>query len=189
MVNYYAIRSRVCVFLSHRSTPAETPLFFEFSLCLSRACLGKMMHFMYKWRKKWRFPYPCRSSSGRNEGSQCVGDSSCCHRRASARGKPRQLPPSDWAAALLVLVVVMRCRHPSRFRESLARDRRHGLVHSPLCLADQAGWLGRQRRQDHELHEVGKQVSVDRQLAVSAAGDEWQRTVSKQAGQHGDGQA
>jgi hypothetical protein len=37
--------------------PKETPLFFfEFSLCLSRACLGKMMHFMYKWhRKKWRF--------------------------------------------------------------------------------------------------------------------------------------
>ena len=27
----------------------ETPLFFEFSLCLSRACLGKMMHFMYKF--------------------------------------------------------------------------------------------------------------------------------------------
>jgi hypothetical protein len=23
----------------------ETPPFFEFSLCLSRACLGKMMHF------------------------------------------------------------------------------------------------------------------------------------------------
>eukprot|EP01046_Picozoa_sp_COSAG06_P004959 COSAG06_NODE_215_length_20124_cov_3.931735_12_plen_73_part_00 len=32
-----------------------------FSLCLSRACLGKMMmHFIYKWhRKKWRFPYVC----------------------------------------------------------------------------------------------------------------------------------
>jgi hypothetical protein len=24
---------------------------FEFSLCLSRACLGKMIHFVYKWRK------------------------------------------------------------------------------------------------------------------------------------------
>jgi hypothetical protein len=41
--------------------PKETPLFFEFSLCLSRACLGKMMHFMYKWRKKWRF-FTCRTS-------------------------------------------------------------------------------------------------------------------------------
>jgi hypothetical protein len=30
---------------------------FEVSLCLSRACLGKKMHFIYKWhRKKWRFP-------------------------------------------------------------------------------------------------------------------------------------
>ena len=26
--------------------------FFEFSLCLSRACLGKMFIFIYKWRKK-----------------------------------------------------------------------------------------------------------------------------------------
>jgi hypothetical protein len=26
----------------------KTPLFFAFSLCLSRACLGKMMHFIYK---------------------------------------------------------------------------------------------------------------------------------------------
>jgi hypothetical protein len=28
---------------------------FEFSLCLSRACLGKMIIFIYKWLKKWRF--------------------------------------------------------------------------------------------------------------------------------------
>ena len=32
--------------------------FFEFSLCLSRACLGKMFVFIYKWRKKWRFSHP-----------------------------------------------------------------------------------------------------------------------------------
>jgi hypothetical protein len=29
----------------------KTASFLEFSLCLSRACLGKMMHFIYKWRK------------------------------------------------------------------------------------------------------------------------------------------
>ena len=28
---------------------------FEFSLCSSRACLGKIMLFIYKWRKKCRF--------------------------------------------------------------------------------------------------------------------------------------
>jgi hypothetical protein len=33
----------------------ENGTFFEFSLCLSRACLGKMMIFIYKWRKKCRF--------------------------------------------------------------------------------------------------------------------------------------
>ena len=29
----------------------KTASFLEFSLCLSRACLGKMMHFIYNWRK------------------------------------------------------------------------------------------------------------------------------------------
>jgi hypothetical protein len=33
----------------------ENGTFFEFSLCLSRACLGKRMHFIYKWLKKCRF--------------------------------------------------------------------------------------------------------------------------------------
>jgi hypothetical protein len=28
-------------------------LFFEFFLCLSRACLGNKIVFIYKWRKKW----------------------------------------------------------------------------------------------------------------------------------------
>ena len=37
--------------------PGETPLFFEFSLCLSRACLGKMIIFSIKWRKKVAFSY------------------------------------------------------------------------------------------------------------------------------------
>ena len=36
-------------------TLRENGTFFEFSLCLSRACLGKRMHFIYKWRKKCRF--------------------------------------------------------------------------------------------------------------------------------------
>ena len=32
-------------------------LFFEFFLYLSRACLGEMIIFIYKWRKKWRFSH------------------------------------------------------------------------------------------------------------------------------------
>jgi hypothetical protein len=41
------------------TSSGETPLFFEFSLCLSRACLGKMMHFIHKWHRKrvTTFPY------------------------------------------------------------------------------------------------------------------------------------
>jgi len=31
--------------------------FFECSLCLFRACLGKMIVYIYKWRKKWRFSH------------------------------------------------------------------------------------------------------------------------------------
>ena len=33
----------------------ENGIFLEFSLCLSRACLGKIIHFIYKWLKKCRF--------------------------------------------------------------------------------------------------------------------------------------
>jgi hypothetical protein len=33
----------------------ENGTFLEFSLCLSRACLGKMLIFIYKWLKKCRF--------------------------------------------------------------------------------------------------------------------------------------
>ena len=57
--------------------PKETPLFFEFSLCLSRACLGQMMHFIYKWREKWRSftqllknQLPSTSTSMRRESSK-----------------------------------------------------------------------------------------------------------------------
>jgi hypothetical protein len=35
--------------LSRSEALYETPSFFEFSLCLSRACLGKMIIFIYKW--------------------------------------------------------------------------------------------------------------------------------------------
>eukprot|EP01044_Picomonas_judraskeda_P034032 COSAG03_NODE_13918_length_484_cov_0.664935_2_plen_102_part_01 len=55
-------RKKRCVFRT--STPERTSAscrnasFFEFSLCLSRACLGKMIIFISRWRKKWRFfPY------------------------------------------------------------------------------------------------------------------------------------
>jgi hypothetical protein len=34
------------------SSVRKTASFFEFSLCLSRACLGKMIAFIYKWLKK-----------------------------------------------------------------------------------------------------------------------------------------
>jgi|EP01046_Picozoa_sp_COSAG06_P069213 hypothetical protein len=41
-----------------RVTPCEKRhSFFEFSLCFSRACLGKTMHFIYKRCKKWRVSY------------------------------------------------------------------------------------------------------------------------------------
>jgi hypothetical protein len=39
----------------HRVSLRKTPLFFEFSLCLSRACLGKMFLFVYKWLKSGVF--------------------------------------------------------------------------------------------------------------------------------------
>ena len=35
----------------------KTVSLFKFSLCLSRACLGKNMTFIYKWHRKKRFSY------------------------------------------------------------------------------------------------------------------------------------
>jgi hypothetical protein len=45
----------------------ENGRFFEFSLCLSRACLGKKIVLMYKWRKKRPFSYLTRR--GERQGS------------------------------------------------------------------------------------------------------------------------
>ena len=45
----------ICIIKIHRvlavRTGAGNGIFFEFSLCLSRACLGKMIVFIYKWLK------------------------------------------------------------------------------------------------------------------------------------------
>ena len=65
--------------------------FFEFSLCLSRACLGKMFSFIYKWRKKWRFSHRtsrcCRARPQARCRPCCPGRS---RRRASAAPADRQ---------------------------------------------------------------------------------------------------
>ena len=47
---------------------APAPFFGVLSLCLSRACLGKMMAFSIKWqRKKTRFPVPIPEVGIRSE--------------------------------------------------------------------------------------------------------------------------
>ena len=42
----------------HRLSPSETRFLGVFSLCLSRACLGKLIAFSIKWRKRCGFPAP-----------------------------------------------------------------------------------------------------------------------------------
>jgi hypothetical protein len=60
--------------LAEEHRTQKTASFFEFSLCLSRACLGKMMHFIYKWLKNAVFrthtrirrcPCACRNPTGK----------------------------------------------------------------------------------------------------------------------------
>jgi hypothetical protein len=46
--------------------------FFEFSLCLSRACLGKMTIFIHKWRKRTRFPYQGGGRRDVVDGADCL---------------------------------------------------------------------------------------------------------------------
>jgi hypothetical protein len=60
--------------------PAETPLFFEFSLCLSRACLGKIIIFIYKWRKNTRFL------------TSAVASQICCRVQMQRGHQSRQCP-------------------------------------------------------------------------------------------------
>jgi len=40
---------------------AKNGIFFEFSLCLSRACLGKMIVFIYKWLENAFFSQGCNA--------------------------------------------------------------------------------------------------------------------------------
>jgi hypothetical protein len=44
----------------------KTASFFEFSLCLSRACLGKMIDLIYKWLKDAVFSQGCLNGGLRN---------------------------------------------------------------------------------------------------------------------------
>jgi hypothetical protein len=49
----------------------KTASFFEFSLCLSRACLGKIIVFIYKWRKKAVFRRGGRGSRSSSSRVRC----------------------------------------------------------------------------------------------------------------------
>jgi hypothetical protein len=46
--------------------------FFEFSLCLSRACLGKTIHFIYKWRKSGQACAPADSFCEFHESAEIL---------------------------------------------------------------------------------------------------------------------
>eukprot|EP01046_Picozoa_sp_COSAG06_P003174 COSAG06_NODE_120_length_23106_cov_18.311862_16_plen_174_part_00 len=60
----------------------ENGTFFEFPLCLSRACLGKRMHFIYKWLKKCRFLTWHRPARAPRRG--CFGRTLLLESRASS---------------------------------------------------------------------------------------------------------
>eukprot|EP01046_Picozoa_sp_COSAG06_P059344 COSAG06_NODE_12245_length_1404_cov_1.298084_1_plen_114_part_00 len=56
--SYRCLRLRPLV-EEDRSNLYSKRTLFEFSLCLSRACLGKKIVFIYKWRQKVAFFTPC----------------------------------------------------------------------------------------------------------------------------------
>jgi hypothetical protein len=81
------IRARLLRVQQRQLQPPRAPAcekrhsFFEFSLCLTRACLGKMFVFIYKWRKKMSFSAPdqridrpkaCRSVVERHHVSRSI---------------------------------------------------------------------------------------------------------------------
>jgi hypothetical protein len=60
----------------------KTPLLFEIFLCLSRACLDKIIVFMYKWRKKWRLSYRSPLALVLRRSHPRTGHARCLHNRA-----------------------------------------------------------------------------------------------------------
>jgi hypothetical protein len=78
-----AERQSACTEGTGSSTPQQSPctkrhssFFLKFSLSLSRACLGKMMHFIHEWRKRTRFSHRFPSaecSVGPSNGQKIVG--------------------------------------------------------------------------------------------------------------------
>jgi hypothetical protein len=61
----------------------ENGTFFEFSLCLSRACLGKKMTFIHKWLKK-----PVFLPVHRLNWQQPPASSACEQQRTPAAARP-----------------------------------------------------------------------------------------------------
>ena len=57
------------------ATVRKTASFFEFSLCLSRACLGKMIVFIYKWLKKTVFTHSHGKASPADERISIASES------------------------------------------------------------------------------------------------------------------
>ena len=96
------------------STPlsnAEHPhFFFEFSLCLSRACLGKMIIFRYQWRKKTDVSAHCcpvsKACHGKSRRFFCIQHSDaegvCIRYRSFSSAPSSPLPRSLFCSAMSV---------------------------------------------------------------------------------------
>jgi hypothetical protein len=69
-------------------TPEKTVVVFEFSLCLSRACLGKMFVFIFKWLKHAVFSHNSHSF-------RCAR---ACGARSQRRGKGHAINYSSFSS-------------------------------------------------------------------------------------------
>jgi hypothetical protein len=65
---------------------------FEFFLRLSRACLGKLIGFSVKWRKKAAFPYPQRREGVWNDEGQRAAEAGVGRVDRGAALRARHLP-------------------------------------------------------------------------------------------------
>ena len=125
---------------------------FEFSLCLSRACLGKMIIFIYKWLKKWRFctiPIkPVAAGLRRSEKFQKLNieqnSSGRVHKEAPVRTRP-----ALGCRALSMRSRLRRGHRSSRESRQLAVRRRVFLSAFPTFVPS-LSW----QNDHHHIHQV-----------------------------------
>eukprot|EP01046_Picozoa_sp_COSAG06_P008785 COSAG06_NODE_449_length_15623_cov_50.097204_3_plen_171_part_00 len=108
----------------------KTASFFEFSLCLSRTCLGKMIVFIYKWRKNTVF----RRATSVSDDDTSEASVSVAGRRTGLTSEDEEEEEKLVLENLLCADRPVRCAFSQAFRSHPHRHAAHSLARSHHAL-------------------------------------------------------